>query len=239
MPIIYMETKIVCINPKCRADLKRPPVPYIKCPNCKVEFFVFCHEFPNTPFTHVDCKKCNRELYYFFCIKCSSVLSYTKYRMGSISTCKCGFSGCYVVCNSCHKPECYPPERRYEGVSWKCVHCKNPFNFMTCDMCFHEIYSPKFKEGESYLCKNNKCKANLKVKKCQNCKFIFMTRNNAEFCEPCEKGGSSFKGPNNNTSKYGKVEPSSTVKESKIEPEPQTSQKDEGTLCKICFDNEA
>ena len=64
--------------------------------------------------------------------------------MGSITTCKCGFSGCYVICNNCNKPECYPPERRYEGVSWKCVHCYKPFNFMTCDQCYHPIYTKKF-----------------------------------------------------------------------------------------------
>lgn len=183
-----MESKIICINPSCRSELKRPPVPYIKCPSCKVEFFVFCHEFPNKTFTYVDCKKCDKQLYYFFCFKCSAVLSYSKYRMGSISECKCGFVGCYVVCNSCNKAECYPPERRYEGVSWKCLHCKNPFNFMTCDVCYHPIYAQKFRDGDAMSCKNPRCKANLKVKKCESCNFTFMTHNNGTMCEPCQKG---------------------------------------------------
>lgn len=38
-----MDNKIICVNPKCKAELKRPQTPFIKCPSCKTDFFVFCH----------------------------------------------------------------------------------------------------------------------------------------------------------------------------------------------------
>lgn len=132
-----MDTKIVCVNPKCKMELVRPQSPFIKCPNCGTDFFVFCHEFPFRLFEHIQCKKCPNELYYFFCFKCTGLMNFVKYRMGSISSCRCGFNGCYVICEKCKKPECFPPDRRYEGIAWKCNFCKQPFNFMTCDQCYH------------------------------------------------------------------------------------------------------
>ena len=62
---------------------------------------------------------------------------------------------------------------------------------MTCDVCYHPIYAGKFNEGDNFTCSNHKCKAYLRVKKCNNCKFIFMTQNtNTNICEPCQKNPS-------------------------------------------------
>lgn len=182
-----MSNKVVCINPKCRAVLRRPEAPFIKCPNCYTDFFVFCHEFPYKVFEHARCSKCPKEMYYFFCFKCNELMSYEKYRMGSVSTCKCGFSGCYVVCNHCHKPECFPPTQRYEGTAWKCEFCAKPFNFMTCDRCYYEVYRDNFYAGQSVTCDNMNCRANLTVKKCLGCGFIFIDSQLHNHCDPCSE----------------------------------------------------
>lgn len=165
-------------------------------------------------------------------------MNFVKYRMGSISTCKCGFQGCYVVCDKCKKPECFPPDRRYEGIAWKCSFCKNPFNFMTCDQCYHASYQQSFTEGQHFNCKNNNCKAYLTVKKCDNCKFIFIDSRGRSKCEPCCDDESKQKGKL-------LVEPAVITKKPPevIHKEPTrritTTTPNENNLCKICLDKEA
>ena len=137
---------LTCPNPVCKAKLKKTGSSYVRCANCRSTFFSFCHEFPNRTSEYVLCTKCPNELYYFFCVKCKETLCFKNYRMGSVSKCKCGFEGCYVVCNNCRNTECFPPSSQYEGVPWCCEKCRQPFNFMTCDQCFHPIYAHQFKE---------------------------------------------------------------------------------------------
>jgi hypothetical protein len=116
-----MSTHIRCYNRNCGQIIYRPTKEYTQCPFCYTGFFVFCYTFSYKLFSHNKCEYCTNNLYYFCCFKCNEVMCYNKYRMGSVSTCKnCQFKGCYVTCSHCHKPHCFPPTQRYEGIPLKC-----------------------------------------------------------------------------------------------------------------------
>lgn len=181
-----MSGKVTCINPRCCAELKHPNTPFISCPACRTDFLVFCHEFPEVVFEHLQCQKCPSEIYFFYCFKCKGLMNYSKYRMGSVCTCKkCNFSGCYVVCVHCHRAQCFPPTQRYEAITWKCEFCNKPFNFMTCDQCSREVYRDKFYAGQTISCENKKCKVMLQIKKCLGCQFLFADSIGHQYCDPC------------------------------------------------------